>query len=85
MVKDSIRRTRFEERDRGQFDRTLLLKYRHVQGGPLRNDARHEREHEAYDAVCARLYQFLIWLLARLSLFIPENARFAHGIVTCVR
>ncbi|EQD76977.1 hypothetical protein B1B_01325 [mine drainage metagenome] len=54
-----IRRTHFEERDRRLSGRALLLKYLHAQGGPLWNDARYEREHEAYDAVCARLYQFL--------------------------
>ena len=40
--------------------RALILKYIHAQGGPLWNDARYVREHEAYDAVCAHLYRFLM-------------------------
>ncbi|MHB1512065.1 MAG: hypothetical protein ACYCTF_11605 [Acidiferrobacter sp.] len=54
-----IRRTHFEERDRRLSGRALTLKYIHAQGGPLWNDARYVREHEAYDAACARLYRFL--------------------------
>ncbi|HUW97376.1 MAG TPA: hypothetical protein VMV40_00845 [Acidiferrobacter sp.] len=54
-----IRRTRFEERDRRLSGRALLLKYVHERGGPLWNDARYVREHEAYNAACARLYRFL--------------------------
>ena len=54
-----IRRTHFEERDRRLSGRALILKYIHAQGGPLWNDARYVREHEAYDAACARLCRFL--------------------------
>ena len=55
-----IHRTHFEERDRRLSGRALILKYIHAQGGPLWNDARYVREHEAYDAVCAHLYRFLM-------------------------
>ena len=54
-----IRRTHFEERDRRPSGRALILKYIHAQGGPLWNDARYVREHEAYNAACARLYRLL--------------------------
>ena len=54
-----VRRTHFEERDRRLSGRALILKYIHAQGGPLWNDVRYVREHEAYDGVCARLYRFL--------------------------
>ncbi len=54
-----IRRTHFEERDRRLSGRALILKYIHAQGGPLWNNARYVREHEAYNATCARLYRFL--------------------------
>ena len=54
-----IRRTHFEERDRRLSGRALILTYIHAQGGPLRNDARYVREHEAYDTACAHLYRFL--------------------------
>ena len=54
-----IHRTHFEERDRRPSGRALILKYIHAQGGPLWNDARYVREHEAYNAACARLYRFL--------------------------
>ena len=54
-----IRRTHFEERDRRLSGRALILKYIHVRGGPLWNDARYVREHEAYNAACGRLYGFL--------------------------
>ena len=54
-----IRRTHFEERDRRLSGRALILKYIHARGGPLWNDARYVREHEAYNAACGRLYRFL--------------------------
>ena len=54
-----IHRTHFEERDRRLSGRALILKYIHAQGGPLWNDARYVREHEAYDTVCAHFYRFL--------------------------
>ena len=54
-----IRRVHFEEKDRQLPGHTLILKYIDETGGPLWNDARYEREHEAYDAVCRSLYQFL--------------------------
>ena len=51
--------THFEERARRLSGRALLLKYIHAQGGPLWNDVRYVREHEAYNGVCAHLYRFL--------------------------
>ena len=54
-----IRRTHFEERDRRLSGRALILKYIHAQGGPLWNNARYVREHDVYNAACARLYRFL--------------------------
>ena len=54
-----IHRTHFEERDRRLSGRALILKYIHARGGPLWNDARYVREHEAYNAACGRLYGFL--------------------------
>lgn len=55
-----IHRTHFDERDRRLSGRALLLKYVHERGGPLWNHARYEREHGAYDTVCARLHRFLM-------------------------
>lgn len=54
-----IRRVHFEEKDRKLPGRSLILKYIDSTGGPLWNDVRYEREHEAYDTVCRQLYQFL--------------------------
>lgn len=55
-----IRRVDIHEKDRKLSARALLLKYIDETGGPLWNDARYEREHEAYDAVCRRPHQFLM-------------------------
>jgi hypothetical protein len=55
-----IRRVDLNESDRRLSGRALLLKYIDETGGPLWNDARYEREHEDYDAVCRKLHQFLM-------------------------
>jgi len=55
-----IHRTHFEERDRRLSGRALLFKYLHERGGPLWNHAHYEREHGAYDTVCAHLYRLLM-------------------------
>ena len=55
-----IRRVDVNEKDRQLTGRALLLKHIDETGGPLWNDARYEREHEAYDAACRKLHQFLL-------------------------
>lgn len=55
-----IRRVDADKKERKLCGRALLLKHIDEAGGPLWNDARYEREHEAYDAVCRKFYRFLV-------------------------
>lgn len=54
-----IRRVQTDEKARRLAARTLILKHIDETGGPLWRHARNSQEHEVYDAVCRRLYQFM--------------------------